>query len=157
MINKTAIINKDAKVHSSVKVGPYTVIGPNVEIGENTEIQSHVSITGNTKIGKKNKTFIIAEIGVNHDGNFLQAKKLIQEAKNIEGSGAFSIVLECITKKITTKITKSIKIPTIGIGSSNSCDGQILVTDDMLGLGCFIPKFIKQYINLNKIIDKNKN
>ena len=79
--------------------------------------------------------------------------KLIQEAKNIEGSGAFSIVLECITKKITTKITKSIKIPTIGIGSSNSCDGQILVTDDLLGLSGFYPRFVKKYANLENIIE----
>ena len=51
-------------------------------------------------------------------------------------------------------ITKKTKIPTIGIGSSSCCDGQILVTDDMLGLSGFYPKFVKKYANLNRIIEK---
>ena len=48
----------------------------------------------------------------------------------------------------------SLKIPTIGIGASKHCDGQILVTDDMLGLSGFYPKFVKKYVNLNRIIEK---
>ena len=52
---------------------------------------------------------------------------------------ALFIVLECVTRKAAHKITKSLKIPTIGIGSSNLCDGQILVTDDLLGLSGFYP------------------
>ena len=62
MIDKTAIVNKGAKIHSRVDIGPYSIIGPNVEIGENTIIQSHVSITGNTKIGKKNKIYPFVSI-----------------------------------------------------------------------------------------------
>ncbi len=84
----------------------------------------------------------------------IEEKKLITEAKRIEEAGAFSIVLECVKKETAKRITKNLKIPTIGIGSSSSCDGQILVTDDILGLSGFKPKFIKQYINLNKIIEK---
>ena len=49
---------------------------------------------------------------------------------------------------------KKIKIPTIGIGSSSYCDGQILVTDDMLGISGFYPKFVKKYVNLNRVIEK---
>ena len=79
--------------------------------------------------------------------------KLINEAKMIEKAGAFSIVLECIAKKTAEKITRSVKIPTIGIGSSNFCDGQILVTDDLLGLSGFYPKFVKKYANLENIIE----
>ena len=79
---------------------------------------------------------------------------LLRNAKKIEKAGAFSIVLECIEKKTAQKITKFLKIPTIGIGSSNLCDGQILVTDDMLGLSGFYPKFVKKYANLEKTIDK---
>mgnify|MGYP001262724824 FL=1 len=71
----------------------------------------------------------------------------------IERAGAFSIVLECIEKKAAKTITKKINIPTIGIGSSNSCDGQILVTDDLLGLSGFYPKFVKKYANLRSIIE----
>jgi len=82
-----------------------------------------------------------------------EEKKLIYEARMIENAGAFSIVLECVAKRVATHITKSIKIPTIGIGSSNSCDGQILVTDDLLGLSGFYPKFVKKYANLESIIE----
>ena len=84
-----------------------------------------------------------------------EEQKLINEAKKIEKAGAFSIVLECISSKTAQKITKALKIPTIGIGSSKSCDGQILVTDDILGLSGFYPKFVKKYVNLTKIIEKN--
>ena len=80
--------------------------------------------------------------------------KLIKNAKEIEQAGAFSIVLECISKLAAQKITKSLKIPTIGIGSSNLCDGQILVTDDMLGVSGFYPKFVKRYIHLDRLIEK---
>ena len=85
--------------------------------------------------------------------NISEQNKLLRLAKLIEKAGAFSIVLECISRITAQKITKSIKIPTIGIGSSNLCDGQILVTDDLLGLSGFYPKFVKKYANLEKIID----
>ncbi len=83
-----------------------------------------------------------------------QEIKLINQAKQIESAGAFAIVLECISKKAAQKITKSIKIPTIGIGSSSECDGQILVTEDILGISGFYPKFVKKYLNLEKLIKK---
>ena len=83
-----------------------------------------------------------------------EAEILLKEAKLIEKAGAFCIVLECITSKAAKLITDNLKIPTIGIGSSFYCDGQILVTDDMLGLSGFYPKFVKKYTNLNGIIAK---
>ena len=83
-----------------------------------------------------------------------QEIKLINQAKQIESAGAFAIVLECISKNAAQKITKSVKIPTIGIGSSSECDGQILVTEDMLGISGFYPKFVKKYLNLEKFIKK---
>ena len=86
--------------------------------------------------------------------NKKEIKKLIREALSIEKAGAFSIVLECITPSTSKTITELLKIPTIGIGSSTYCDGQILVTDDMLGLSGFYPKFVKKYVNLNTIIEK---
>tara|TARA_Y100000591_G_C21729579_1_gene643288 strand:+ start:264 stop:1037 length:774 start_codon:yes stop_codon:yes gene_type:complete len=86
--------------------------------------------------------------------NKIEEAKLLRHAKKIEKAGAFSIVLECISKKAAKKITKSLSIPTIGIGSSNLCDGQILVTDDMLGISGFYPKFVKKYVNLEKYIDQ---
>jgi 3-methyl-2-oxobutanoate hydroxymethyltransferase len=83
-----------------------------------------------------------------------KAYKLLKEALLIEKAGAFSIVLECISPQASKLITSRLKIPTIGIGSSNYCDGQILVTDDMLGISGFYPKFVKKYANLNRIIEK---
>ena len=83
-----------------------------------------------------------------------KADKLLKEAKNIEKAGAFSIVLECVNSEASKLITNSLKIPTIGIGSSNNCDGQILVTDDMLGISGFYPKYVKKYLSLDRIIEK---
>jgi len=72
----------------------------------------------------------------------------------IEKAGAFAIVLECVTPNTAKKITSLLKIPTIGIGSSSYCDGQVLVTDDILGLSGFYPKFVKKYANLRRTIEK---
>ena len=80
--------------------------------------------------------------------------RLVQQAKKNEKAGVFSIVVECVTDSVAKEITKSLKIPTIGIGSSISCDGQILVTDDMLGLSGFYPRFVKKFVKLDKIIEK---
>ena len=65
------------------------------------------------------------------------------------------MIIECVVENLARKITKSVSIPTIGIGASRYCDGQILVTEDMLGLSDFSPKFVKQYTNLNKIMEES--
>ena len=80
--------------------------------------------------------------------------KILNEAKRIEKAGAFCVVLECLSPFAAKRITDNINIPTVGIGSSRHCDGQILVTDDMLGISGFYPKFVKKYVNLNRIIEK---
>ena len=83
------------------------------------------------------------------------AKRLIEQAKALEKLGCFSIVFECIPDKIAEMITKELKIPSIGIGAGINCDGQVLVTHDMLGLfERFTPKFVKKYINLGPEIQK---
>ena len=81
-----------------------------------------------------------------------ERNELIRDSKLLEEAGVFSIVLECVEKKLAGKITNLIKIPTIGIGSSNKCDGQILVIDDILGLTESKMRFVKKYINLKKLI-----
>ena len=80
--------------------------------------------------------------------------KFIEDAMSLEEAGAFSIVLEGMTEPLAAEITSKVKIPTIGIGASPKCDGQILVTEDMLGLTNIAPKFVKKYINLEEIIKK---
>lgn len=83
------------------------------------------------------------------------AKRLIDQAMQLEKLGCFSIVLECVPDKIAELITQKIKIPTIGIGAGAKCDGQVLVTHDLLGLfERYTPKFVKKYINLSPIITK---
>ncbi len=83
-----------------------------------------------------------------------ERKKLLEDAKLLEKLGAFAIVLECIEKSLAKKITNEIKIPTIGIGSSSYCDGQILVTDDIIGLTNSKIRFVKKYVDLKKIVGK---
>lgn len=81
------------------------------------------------------------------------AKRLIAQAVALEKLGCFSLVLECVPDKIAEMITNKIKIPTIGIGAGINCDGQVLVTHDLLGLfERFTPKFVKKYINLSPMI-----
>lgn len=79
-----------------------------------------------------------------------QAKKLIEDAKALEKAGVFSIVLECIPYKLAKVITESVSVPTIGIGAGPYCDGQVLVTPDMLGYtGLVTPKFVKKYTDFD--------
>jgi 3-methyl-2-oxobutanoate hydroxymethyltransferase len=86
--------------------------------------------------------------------NDKEIKDLINDAIRIEEAGAFSVVLECIKTNVSKIITKKLKIPTIGIGSSKFCDGQVLVTEDLIGLSGFHPRFVKKYIDMKSIIDK---
>ena len=87
--------------------------------------------------------------------NSSQEKKILKDAKVISNSGVFAIVIECVLENLARKITKSVRVPTIGIGASRYCDGQILVSDDILGLSESNPKFVKQYYNVSKIIEKS--
>ena len=83
-----------------------------------------------------------------------QKKRILEDAIAVANSGVFAIIVECVVESLAKKITKSVSVPTIGIGASKHCDGQILVTDDMLGLSNFLPRFVKQYSNLSNIIEK---
>jgi 3-methyl-2-oxobutanoate hydroxymethyltransferase len=83
-----------------------------------------------------------------------EKENIIRDAKLLEEAGAFSIVLECIETSLAKQVTKSINIPTIGIGASNNCDGQILVFDDLIGLNPIKVRFVKKYSNIKKEISK---
>ena len=83
------------------------------------------------------------------------AKKIIEQAKSLERAGCFSIVLECVPDQLAAEITRVLEIPTIGIGAGVDCDGQVLVTHDLLGMfSQFHPKFAKQYVDVNAVIKK---
>jgi len=83
-----------------------------------------------------------------------ERKKILNDAKLLEDAGVFSIVLECVETSLAKKITNEINIPTIGIGASNNCDGQILVFDDLIGLNQIDVRFVKKYVNIRKEITK---
>jgi 3-methyl-2-oxobutanoate hydroxymethyltransferase len=83
-----------------------------------------------------------------------EKNKILSEAKLLESAGVFSIVLECVEISLAKKVTNEINIPTIGIGSSNNCDGQILVFDDLIGLNPTNVRFVKKYSNIRKEITK---
>ncbi|MBI2252798.1 MAG: 3-methyl-2-oxobutanoate hydroxymethyltransferase [Armatimonadetes bacterium] len=83
------------------------------------------------------------------------AKKLIQDAQDLENAGAFSILLECIPAKVAQLIYEKLNILTLGIGSGPHCDGQLLIMHDLIGLfEAFKPKFVKQYINISPLIEE---
>ena len=84
--------------------------------------------------------------------NKSEKNKLLKEAKLLESLGVFSMILECVETSTAKEITKSIKIPTIGIGSSVHCDGQVLVTDDLLGLNETNIRFVKKFANIKSAI-----
>jgi 3-methyl-2-oxobutanoate hydroxymethyltransferase len=82
-----------------------------------------------------------------------EIKQLLDDARLLQKSGVFSIVLECVKMSTAKQITQNLDIPTIGIGSSIHCDGQVLVTDDLLGLNATNIKFVKKFLNLKKFIN----
>jgi len=114
---------------------------------ENIEVMAHIGLTPQTveKLG-----------GFKAQGKDIEtAKKLINQAVLLEKEGCFAIVLECIPDRVAKLITEKISIPTIGIGSGSFCDGQVLVTHDMLGLfDRYTPKFVKKYADLSSEILK---
>lgn len=81
------------------------------------------------------------------------ARKLLEDAKAVEEAGAFAVVLECVPAKLAELVSQTISIPTIGIGTGNGCDGQVLVYADMLAMfSDFSPKFVRKFANVGEIM-----
>ena len=127
------------------------------------KLEGGKKIIGQVDILIKNKIPVMGHLGLlpqTAKGKFKskgktekEKKQLINDALFLQKSGVFAIVLECIKTSTAKEITKSLKIPTIGIGSSVNCDGQVLVTDDLLGINKTNIKFVKKFINLKKYIN----
>jgi len=83
-----------------------------------------------------------------------ERSKILKDAQLLQSAGAFSIVLECVETSLAKIVTKKIDIPTIGIGASSNCDGQILVFDDLIGLNPIDVRFVKKYSNIRKEMTK---
>ena len=127
-----------------------------------------VKLEGGKKIIKvikiliKNKIPVMGHLGVlpqsatnfRFKGNETSERKIIlRDSKLLEDAGVFSIVLECVESSLAKEITKTVKVPTIGIGASVHCDGQVLVTDDLIGLNKIKARFVKRYSNIEKQIN----
>jgi len=80
------------------------------------------------------------------------AKEIVENAKAAAEAGSFAVVVEGVSAELADKVTEAVTIPTIGIGASAGCDGQILVTPDMLGLFTRVPKFVKKYADMQSIV-----
>lgn len=139
---------KEGRCHA-VKLEGGAAVCPQIEaiVAASIPVMAHIGLTpqsvnsfGGFKVQGKSET---------------TAKHILEEAKRVEKAGAFAVVLECIPAKLAELITKSINIPTIGIGAGAGCDGQILVYHDMLGMfGDFKPKFVKQFARVGTEMEK---
>ena len=147
--NKNALRNakkilKETKCDAVKLEGGKKIINQiNYLIKNKVPVMGHLGLLPQTTKGKfksKGKTF-------------REKKQLIDDSILLQNSGVFAIVLECVKTSTAKEITSKIKIPTIGIGSSVHCDGQVLVTDDLIGLNDTKIKFVKKFINIKKYIN----
>jgi len=84
----------------------------------------------------------------------MERTRVFNEAREADAAGAFAIVIEGVAEGLAREITEAVKAPTIGIGASAACDGQILVTPDMLGLFDWTPKFVRRYAQLSGVVEE---
>jgi len=127
------------------------------------KLEGGKKIINQIKLLIKNKIPVMGHLGLlpqSTKGKFKSKGKttkeinqLIRDAMLLQKIGVFAIVLECIKTPIAKQITRDLKIPTIGIGSSVNCDGQVLVTDDLIGLNTTKIKFVKKFIDVKKYIN----
>ncbi len=127
------------------------------------KLEGGKKIIGQIKFLIKNKIPVMGHLGIlpqTTKGKFRskgktpkEKKQLLNDAKLLEKNGVFAIVLECVETLTAKQITNQLKIPTIGIGSSLYCDGQVLVTDDLVGLNDTNIKFVKKFINIKKYLN----
>ena len=139
---------KEAKANA-VKLEGGAVVCPQIKaiVDASIPVMAHLGLTPQS---------INALGGYNAQGRSEEAaRKLIEDAKAVEASGAFALVLECVPARLAKFITEILTIPTIGIGAGRYCDGQILVYQDMLGMySDFTPKFTKRYAELGDMMQK---
>ncbi|MDB3888708.1 3-methyl-2-oxobutanoate hydroxymethyltransferase [Candidatus Pelagibacter sp.] len=175
MINHACSVKLGVKKSTLVVDMPYNTYPNSKEALKNAKLIMKktkcdaVKLEGGKKITHiiktlvKNKIPVMGHLGIlpQTDKKFtfkgkkiLERHKILQDAIALQDAGVFSIVLECTEKNLSKIITKNIKIPTVGIGASVNCDGQVLVTDDLLGLNIVKYRFVKKYSNFNKIINK---
>jgi 3-methyl-2-oxobutanoate hydroxymethyltransferase len=127
---------------AAVKLEGGEVMAPTIEFLSNRGIPviGHVGLTPQA-------VNVLGGYGVRGRGDE-EAKKIIADAKAVADAGAFCLVVEGVMEDIATRVAKEVPVPVIGIGASPQCDGQVLVTEDMLGLFERTPRFVKLYADL---------
>jgi 3-methyl-2-oxobutanoate hydroxymethyltransferase len=180
-VTLTEMINHSKSVRLAVKKSlmvvdmPYNTYATNTSALKNakkiikyTKCDA-VKLEGGKKIIKqikfliKNKIKVMGHLGLlpqTTKGKFKskgktnkEKKQLLNDAILLEKSGVFAIVLECVKSSVAKQITQQLKIPTIGIGSSVHCDGQVLVTDDLIGLNDTNIRFVKKFVNIKRYLN----
>ena len=180
-VSLTEMINHSKSVRLAVKKSlmvvdmPYKTYNTNISALKNakkiikyTKCDA-VKLEGGKKIIKqikfliKNKIKVMGHLGLlpqTTKGKFKskgktnkEKKQLLNDAISLEKSGVFAIVLECVKSSVAKQITQQLKIPTIGIGSSVHCDGQVLVTDDLIGLNDTNIRFVKKFVNIKRYLN----
>ncbi len=88
-------------------------------------------------------------------GDEKEARKIVEDARNLEQAGVFAVILECVPMEIAGAVTKALRVPTIGIGAGPLCDGQVLVFHDLVGYSTgYNPKFVKKYADVQSVVDR---
>lgn len=133
---------------AAVKVEGGKVLAPTIEFltQRGIPVMGHVGLTPQA-------VNILGGYGVRGKSDE-EARTIVEDAVAVAQAGAFSIVIEGVLESIAIEITGKVACPTIGIGASAQCDGQVLVTDDMLGMFERVPKFVKRYQDMAGVIDR---
>ena len=132
---------------AAVKVEGGKVLAPTIEFltQRGSPVMGHVGLTPQA-------VNILGGYGVRGKSD-AEARSIVEDAVAVAQAGAFSIVIEGVLESIAIEITNKVECPTIGIGASVQCDGQVLVTDDMLGMFERVPKFVKRYQDMAGVVD----
>jgi 3-methyl-2-oxobutanoate hydroxymethyltransferase len=132
---------------AAVKVEGGKVIAPTIEFltQRGIPVMGHVGLTPQA-------VNILGGYGVRGKSDE-EARSIVEDAVAVAQAGAFSIVIEGVLESIAIEITQTVGCPTIGIGASAQCDGQVLVTDDMLGMFERVPKFVKRYQDMASVVE----
>jgi len=135
---------KEGGAHAVKLEGPHLdLVHRLVEIG--IPVMAHVGLTPQS---------VHAMGGYRVQGRGEAAQRVAEEAEQLEKAGAFAIVLEAMPAELAAEITRSLQIPTIGIGAGPSCDAQVLVINDLLGLNDRVPRLSKKYADLREVISE---
>jgi 3-methyl-2-oxobutanoate hydroxymethyltransferase len=144
--NAARIMKETGAQAVKVEAGPAVVGNVEYLVARGIPVMGHVGLRPQA---------VLVDGGFKAKGKGLdERRQILEDARATEAAGAFAVVIEGVAEGLAREITAALDIPTIGIGASAGCDGQILVTDDMLGLFDWTPKFVRRYADLRGEISR---